>query len=51
MLKGQAVKRFGKKAKKGFRGYPMATVAFYAPELLPRYPLSVQATRRAPISV
>ena len=32
MLKGQAVKRFGKKAKKGFRGYPMATVAFYAPD-------------------
>jgi hypothetical protein len=32
MLKGQAVKRLGKKAKKGFRGYPMATVAYYGPD-------------------
>jgi hypothetical protein len=32
MLKGQAVKRLGKKAKKGFRGYPMATIAFYGPD-------------------
>jgi hypothetical protein len=29
MLKGQAVKRLGKKARRGFRGYPVATVAFY----------------------
>src|SRR5919112_827276 len=32
MLKGQAVKRLGKKAKKGFRGYPVATIAFYGPD-------------------
>jgi hypothetical protein len=32
MLKGQAVKRLSKKAKKGFRGYPMATIAFYGPD-------------------
>jgi hypothetical protein len=32
MLKGQAVKRLGKKARKGFRGYPMATIAFYGPD-------------------
>src|SRR5689334_8705469 len=27
MLKGQTVKRLGKKAKRGFRGYPVATIA------------------------
>jgi hypothetical protein len=32
MLKGQAVKRLGKKAKKSFRGYPVATIAFYGPD-------------------
>jgi hypothetical protein len=32
MLKGQAIKRLGKKVKRGFRGYPMATVAFYGPD-------------------
>jgi hypothetical protein len=32
MLKGQAVKRLSKKAKKGFRGYPVATIAFYGPD-------------------
>jgi hypothetical protein len=31
MLPGQALKRIGKKAKKGFRGFPMATIAFYGP--------------------
>ena len=31
MLKGQARKRLGKKAKKGFRGFPLATIAFYGP--------------------
>ena len=30
MLKGQAVKRLGK--KRGFRGYPVATIAFYGPD-------------------
>src|SRR3954454_21911223 len=29
MLKGQALKRLGKKARRGFRGYPVATIAFY----------------------
>jgi hypothetical protein len=32
MLKGQAVKRLSKKAKKSFRGYPVATIAFYGPD-------------------
>src|SRR3954463_5962738 len=32
MLKGQAVKRLGKKARRGFRGFPVATVAFYGPD-------------------
>ena len=32
MLKGQAVKRLGKKSKKGFRGFPVATVACYGPD-------------------
>ena len=32
MLKGQALKRLGKKAKRGFRGYPVATIAFYGPD-------------------
>ena len=32
MLKGQAVKRLGKKARKSFRGYPVATIAFYGPD-------------------
>jgi hypothetical protein len=32
MLKGQARKRLGKKAKKGFRGFPLATIAFYGPD-------------------
>src|SRR4051812_45932864 len=32
MLKGQAVKRLGKKARRGFRGYPVATIAFYGPD-------------------
>jgi hypothetical protein len=31
MLRGQALKRIGKKAKKGFRGFPVATIAFYGP--------------------
>lgn len=31
MLKGQAAKSLRKKAKKGFRGYPVATVALYGP--------------------
>src|SRR3954447_17959334 len=30
MLKGQAVKRLGK--KRGFRGFPVATIAFYGPD-------------------
>ena len=32
MVKGQAGKRLGKKAKKGFRGFPLATIAFYGPD-------------------
>jgi hypothetical protein len=32
MLKGHAVKRLGKKARRGFRGFPVATVAFYGPD-------------------
>ena len=32
MLKRQAVKRLGKKARRGFRGYPVATIAFYGPD-------------------
>ena len=32
MLKGQARKRLGKKAKKGFRGFPLATIACYGPD-------------------
>ena len=31
MLKGQAKKALSKKAKKGFRGYPIATIALYGP--------------------
>src|SRR3954466_1564221 len=31
MFREQARKRLTKKAKKGFRGYPVATVAFYGP--------------------
>jgi hypothetical protein len=30
-LKGQAKKALSKKVKKGFRGYPIATVALYGP--------------------
>jgi hypothetical protein len=29
MMEGQARKRLGKRAKKGFRGFPLATIAFY----------------------
>jgi len=32
MLREQARKRLGKKAKKGFRGFPVATIAFYGPD-------------------
>src|SRR3954469_6750957 len=32
MFREQARKRLTKKAKKGFRGYPVATVAFYGPD-------------------
>ena len=32
MVKGQARKRLGKRAKKGFRGFPLATIAFYGPD-------------------
>ena len=32
MLKGHAVKRLGKKARRGFRGFPVATIAFYGPD-------------------
>ncbi len=31
MLKGQAKKALTKKAKKGFQGYPLATIAMYGP--------------------
>jgi hypothetical protein len=31
MLKGQARKALSKKAKKGFQGYPVATIALYGP--------------------
>ena len=31
MVKGQAKKALSKKVKKGFRGYPIATVALYGP--------------------
>jgi len=31
LLKGQAKKALSKKVKKGFRGYPIATVALYGP--------------------
>ncbi len=31
MLKGQAKKALSKKAKKGFKGYPIATIALYGP--------------------
>lgn len=31
MQKGKAIKALTKKAKKGFRGYPVATVALYGP--------------------
>src|SRR4051812_9755988 len=32
MVREQARKRLTKKAKKGFRGFPVATVAFYGPD-------------------
>ena len=32
MLRQQAVKRLGKRAKRGFRGYPVGTVACYGPD-------------------
>jgi hypothetical protein len=32
MLREHARKRLTKKAKKGFRGFPVATVAFYGPD-------------------
>jgi hypothetical protein len=32
MFREQAPKRLAKKAKKGFRGFPVATVAFYGPD-------------------
>ena len=31
MLKGEAKKALSKKAKKGFKGYPIATIALYGP--------------------
>jgi hypothetical protein len=32
MLPGQVLKRLGKRTKRGFRGYPLATIAFYGPD-------------------
>jgi hypothetical protein len=32
MVREQARKRLAKRAKKGFRGFPVATVAFYGPD-------------------
>jgi hypothetical protein len=32
MLKEQARKRLGKKVRKGFRGFPLATIALYGPD-------------------
>jgi hypothetical protein len=32
-LKDQALKRLRKKAKKGMRGWPVGTIAFYGPDL------------------
>jgi hypothetical protein len=32
-LKAQRIRKaFSKRAKKGFRGYPVATIAFYGPD-------------------
>ena len=33
MLKDRFLKRLNKKARKGLRGWPMATIAFYGPNL------------------
>ena len=33
MLKDRFLKRLGKKARKGLRGWPIATIAFYGPNL------------------
>jgi hypothetical protein len=33
MLKDWFLKRLGKKARKGLRGWPIATIAFYGPNL------------------
>jgi hypothetical protein len=33
MLEGQALKRLRKKSRKGFRGWPLATIALYGPNL------------------
>jgi hypothetical protein len=33
MLEDRSIKRLSKKAKKGMRGWPVATIAFYGPNL------------------
>jgi hypothetical protein len=33
MLEARSIKRLSKKSRKGFRGWPVATVAFYGPNL------------------
>ena len=33
MLEGRFLKRLKKKARKGWRGWPVATIAFYGPNL------------------
>jgi hypothetical protein len=38
-------KRIGKKARKGFRGWPMATIAFYGPNLIRASKIAVSIFR------
>lgn len=33
MLEDRFLKRLGKRARKGMRGWPVATIAFYGPDL------------------
>jgi hypothetical protein len=47
MLKGEAKKALSKKVKKGFKGYPIATIALYGPTDKKATKLVVGIIRRA----
>ena len=51
MMEDRFLKRLRKKARKGMRGWPMATIAFYGPNLSQATKVAVRDQRASPAGV